>query len=275
MPAEVADAAEETAADQEDNVEEKREPQSELDENGRDVFEGYSFGTDNASESVEDEQEELEEEEDEDTRLPSTALSEDQVKRHPADLSQALLQSDHLQAPPADKEADNISCSDRSSSSHQSHTDRDLSMQVSGHSTDPSTATSEAHTKEASDPVKQDVQSPPVCSPSQEPVAEIPEAEEDDWDVVEQEVEVAQNGRNIDGRRGIGKTLFQKGVPDRCECKRELQNVTATVQRLTSTLPFRRAGCQGRRSAYAQAHCIVAAKVASHGSKWIFALIIH
>lgn len=215
MPAEVADAIEEPVEEEEEDKEkEKGEPQSEIDENGRDVFEGYSFGG-NDAESINVMEDELHVA----TEEAAPVITDAHVRHHPADLSANSLDHDHLRPDPPAKDEDAMSCSDRSVSTRLTNADRDIYMGVSGHSTEPSTATSEAHGKEASadmDSTKPD-QPLEAATPSQEiiePVAEIPEDE--DWDVVEQEIQVAQNGRTVEGRRGLGKTLFQKGVPDRC-----------------------------------------------------------
>lgn len=214
MPAEVADAEEEVPADAEDNAEEKKEPQSEVDEHGRDVFEGYNFGETAYEASV---IESIEEEGA--AAIPSEKLV-DSAEKHSANVSQASLPNTHLQPESQQPEEDTLSNSDRSSSTRITHMDKDI---YTSHSTDPSTTTtSDARRRDPSaevESVKGDhsMQSSETKTDTIPDILEESHDEDGDWDVVEQEDQTAQNGRRVNGRRGIGKTLFQKGVHDRCE----------------------------------------------------------
>lgn len=211
MPAEIADTAEDAPADEEDNGEDKKEPQAEFDEEGRDVFEGYSFQVQDDAVSLVETVEELNE------AAESTAQLG--AKPHPADAPETTILSS-TGPQPLQQDEEVMSSSAQSTSTRMTHGDRDVSMGQSGHSTDSSTATSEVHPKEASAGQASSERNPSEIQ-APEPSEVVREEEgEDDWDVVEQEDQVAQNGRLLNGRRGgisKGKTLFQRGVPDRCK----------------------------------------------------------
>ena len=202
-----------TVADNESQSE-KKEPQKEIDDEGRNVFCGYSFkaGAD---------EDDFEADMNETASLACSDIAMD-------DASSANDAATHASGLPAEEDTD-IDFGGCSASSESTHL-RDSSM--GGHTTEPSTdpssaghmsessadANDQTHSKEPSIPLgmlpasKLDSLIEDEALPSIPPAIEevVHEHEEEDWDVVENDGGEAHNG----GRRK-GQNFFQRGIADR------------------------------------------------------------
>lgn len=195
------------ATDGDDAADKNLEPLPAFDEHGKDVFSGYSFRGD--QESVLDEDSVIDETTSKnDNNMQDTKEHEDEMQDVIQDLPPLALTPKRTRT--SQDENQMSGCSSSSNATLLSDNEHGHSQQ----STDPSSVEHHQQPKPSNSHLSAQQQQSVLSDVQNSP---IDEEQEEDWDLLENVVNVPTS-RN--GKRGLASStsFFARGIPDKCEC---------------------------------------------------------